>query len=166
MINLKHKGDLEIDGNIQITGGTITIDGNPIGGGVKTTQVTITQSEILNPSGFKKIILDSVSGKILIPLSISVYRKSGGTNYSISNSIRLSSVTGSSNGTLGNAIDAAFTSSTHGSLILSYNITLNSNLISGNSLWVVSSGFSSPSVVTGGTGDCVIHLTYIEIDSN
>jgi hypothetical protein len=32
MINLKHKGDLEIDGNIQITGGTINIDGNPIGG--------------------------------------------------------------------------------------------------------------------------------------
>jgi hypothetical protein len=27
MINLKHKGDLEIDGNIQITGGTITVSG-------------------------------------------------------------------------------------------------------------------------------------------
>jgi len=38
MINLKHKGDLEINGNIQVTGGTITIDGNPIGGGLEGTQ--------------------------------------------------------------------------------------------------------------------------------
>jgi hypothetical protein len=37
MINLKHKGDLEIDGNIQITGGTINIDGNPIGGVLTVT---------------------------------------------------------------------------------------------------------------------------------
>jgi hypothetical protein len=37
MIDLKHKGDLEIDGNIQITGGTISINGNPIGGGDEWT---------------------------------------------------------------------------------------------------------------------------------
>jgi len=37
MINLKHKGDLIIDGNIELTGGTITIDGLPIGGGNEWT---------------------------------------------------------------------------------------------------------------------------------
>jgi hypothetical protein len=148
--------------NVDLSGLTITQPN-----GVKTTQVTITESEILDPLGFSKIILDSVTGKILIPLSLSVYRKSGGTNYSLSNSIRLNGVIGSSSATIGNTIDAAFTNSTEGSLILSYNInTLNTTLIPGNSLWLISGSFSSPSVVTGGTGDCVVYLTYIEIDSN
>lgn len=42
MGNLKHTGNMILDGTLNITGGTITIDGNPIGGGGGGSDVKIT----------------------------------------------------------------------------------------------------------------------------
>ncbi len=163
MINLKHKGDLEIDGNIQITGGTITIDGNPIGGGLSTkvAQVEITQAEILTGLPFNKTLVSPTSGKILIPLGLAVYRKPGGTNYSIANSIRLSTFSGAGSATLGNPVDSAFTGSAEGVVCVAYTISFSTQLVPNNNLALL-----SPTEVTGGTGDLIAYITYVEIDAN
>jgi hypothetical protein len=96
---------------------------------------------------------------------MSVYRKSGGTAYSISNSIRLNSVIGSSASSLGSAVDSAFTGDTAGTLINSYSFTLNTNVLPGNSLVLVSGTYATPSTITGGTGDLILYITYTEVSS-
>jgi hypothetical protein len=131
----------------------------------KSAQVTITQAQILNGSGFSKVLVSPVSGKTLVPISMSVYRKSGGTAYSISNSIRLNSVIGSSASSLGSVVDSAFTGSTAGTLMNSYSFTLNTNVVPGNSLVLVSGTYATPSTITGGTGDLILHITYTEVSS-
>jgi hypothetical protein len=163
MINLKHRGDLKIDGNIQITGGTITIDGNPIGGGLsaKVAQIEITQAEILTGLPFNKTLVSPTLGKILIPLGLAVYRKPGGPNYSISNSIRLSTFNDAGSATLGNPVDSAFTGSTQGVICVVYTISFSSQLVPNNNL-----ALFSPPQVTGGTGDLIAYITYVEIDAN
>jgi hypothetical protein len=137
-----------------------------VAGGAKVAQVEITEAEILNASGFSKLLVPSVTNKILIPISLALYRKPGGTNYIISNSIRLITILGISSSTLGNTADAAFTGSTQGSLILTYAAGLNSNLSPNNNLSLVSGSAFSPSTISGGTGNLIAYITYIEIDTN
>jgi hypothetical protein len=136
---------------------------NNIQPAVKGVQVLVTQAQILNSGGFSKVLVTSTTGKVLVPVSISAYRKSGGTAYSIANSIRLTSVAGSSSGTVGSgSLDAAFTNGTESTTIAPVSTT-NFSLIPGNSLHVVSGSFLAPSTITGGTGDIIIFLTYTEI---
>ena len=135
-------------------------------GGAKVAQVEITQAEILNASGFLKVLVPSVTNKILIPISLAVYRKPGGTNYSLSSSVRLYTIIGSNSSSLGNTADAVFTGSTEGSLALTYALSLNSNLSPNNNLSLVSGAVLSPSIISGGTGDLIAYITYIEIDTN
>ena len=135
-------------------------------GGAKAAQVEITQAEILNASGFLKVLVPSVTNKILIPISLAVYRKPGGTNYTISNSVRLHTIIGSSSSSLGGTADTAFAGSTQGSLALTYALSLNSNLSPNNNLSLVSGNVSSPSIISGGTGNLIAYITYIEIDTN
>jgi hypothetical protein len=132
---------------------------------IKAIQVNITQAEILNASGFSKSLVSAVTGKVLVPISLSVYRKSGGTVYSIANSVRLATVSGAGSGTLGSVVDSSFTSATVGLLLNNYSFTSNANVIAGNSLVLVSGSTSSPSVITGGTGDLIAFITYTEVDT-
>jgi hypothetical protein len=134
-------------------------------GGAKAAQVEITQAEILNASGFLKVLVPSVTNKILIPISLAVYRKPGGTSYTLSNSVRLHTIIGSSSSSLGGTADAAF-GSTQGSLALTYALSLNNNLSPNNNLSLVSGNVSSPSIISGGTGNLIAYITYIEIDTN
>ena len=124
-----------------------------VAGGAKVAQFEITQAEILNPLGFSKLLVPSVTNKILIPISLAIYRKPGGTNYILSNSIRLITILGINATTLGNTADAAFTGSTQGSLALTYAAGLNSNLSPNNYLSLVSGNAFSPSTISGGTGN-------------
>lgn len=143
----------------------ITIPNNTPG--TKAAQVEITQADILNPSGFLKLLVPSVSGKILVPLSLSVFRRAGGTNYTLSNTIFLNTIIGSNSSSVGNTIPSAiFTSSTEGSLTLLYSLSFNSNLLPNNNLSLVSGTPLSPSTITGGTGNLIAYITYIEIDTN
>lgn len=135
-------------------------------GGAKVAQVEITQAEILNASGFLKLLVPSVTNKILIPISLAVYRKPGGTNYVISNSIRLHTIISGSSTSLGNTVDAAFTGSTQGSLFLNYVSGFSNNLLPNNNLSLISGSVGSPSTITGGTGNLIAYITYIEIDTN
>lgn len=135
------------------------------GSALKTAQVNITQAEILNVAGFSKSLVSAVTGKILIPISLSVYRKSGGTAYTIANSVRLATVSGAGSGTLGSVVDSSFTSATVGSLSNNYSFTSNANVIAGNSLILVSGSASSPSAITGGTGDLIVLITYTEVNT-
>jgi hypothetical protein len=132
---------------------------------IKTIQVNITQAEILNAAGFSKSLVSAVTGKILVPISLSVYRKTGGTVYSIANSVRLATVSGAGSGTLGSGVDSSFTSATVGLLLNNYSFTSNANVKAGNSLVLVSGSTSSPSVITGGTGDLIAFITYTEVDT-
>jgi hypothetical protein len=136
-----------------------------LGGGssAKVAQVEITQAEILTGVAFTKTLVAPTSGKILIPLSLAVYRKPGGTNYSISNSIRLSTSGSAGTSTLGNSVDSAFTGSTQGAISLIYDLSFSfvNTLVPSNSLLLTS---STP--VTGGTGDLIAYITYVEIDTN
>lgn len=134
-------------------------------GGAKAAQVEITQAEILNASGFLKVLVPSVTNKILIPISLAVYRKPGGTSYTLSNSVRLHTIIGSNSSSLGGTADSAF-GSTQGSLALTYALSLNGNLSPNNNLSLVSGTVSSPSIISGGTGNLIAYITYIEIDTN
>lgn len=130
---------------------------------LKVAQVTITQAEILNVSGFKKELVSSVAGKVMVPVSIVAYRKVGGTAYTISNSIRLNTVVSGSSATIASStIDTVFISAVELSQIATFN-TINTLLTSGNSLHLASGTFTSPNVITGGTGDLVVCVNYIEI---
>jgi hypothetical protein len=133
------------------------------GSSAKVAQVEITQAEILTGVAFTKTLVAPTSGKILIPLSLAVYRKPGGTNYSISNSIRLSTSGSAGTSTLGNSVDSAFTGSTQGAISLIYDLSFSfvNTLVPSNSLLLAS---STP--VTGGTGDLIAYITYVEIDTN
>jgi len=132
---------------------------------IKAIQVNITQAEILNSAGFTKQLVSSVSGKVMVPLSIVAYRKTGGTAYSIANSIRLNTVLGSSSSSLGSGtVDTVFTNLQEQSQVAIFSTT-NTLLASGNSLSLASGIFSSPSVITGGTGDLIVCLSYIEIST-
>ena len=137
-----------------------------VAGGAKVAQVEITEAEILNPSGFLKLLLPSVTNKILIPISLALYRKPGGTNYVISNSIRLATITGGTSTTLGNTVDAVFTGSAQGSLFLNFSSGINFNLLPNNNLSLASGSAIFPSVISGGTGNLIAYITYIEIDTN
>lgn len=130
---------------------------------IKTTQVTITESEILNVLGFSKKLVDSVEGKVLVPVSISAYRKQGGTAYSIANSVRLFSANGSSSSSVGNGtLDAVFQSGTESTTIAPVS-TANTSITLGNSLYIASGALAIPSVITEGTGDLIVFITYTEI---
>lgn len=132
---------------------------------LKAVQVNITEAEILNSAGFTKQLVSSVSGKVMVPVSIVAYRKTGGTAYSIANSIRLNTVLGSSSSSLGSGtVDAIFTNSQQQSQVAIFSTT-NTLLASGNSLSLASGVFSSPSAITGGTGDLIVCLSYIEIST-
>lgn len=145
---------------------TFTIEDIAASAGAKVAQVEITQAEILDASGFLKVLVPSVNNKILIPISLAIYRKPGGTNYTLLNSVRLYTIIGSNSSNLGNTIDTAFTSSTEGSLALNFTSSLNSNLSPNNNLSLVSGAVLSPSTITGGTGNLIAYITYIEIDTN
>ena len=145
---------------------TYTIEDIAAAGGAKVSQVEITQAEILNPSGFLKVLVPSVTNKILIPISLAIYRKPGGTNYTLFNSIRLYTIIGFNSSNIGNTVDAAFTGSTEGSLALNFALSLNSNLSPNNNLSLVSGSVLSPSTISGGTGNLIAYITYIEIDNN
>jgi hypothetical protein len=134
-----------------------------LGGGssAKVAQVEITQAEILTGVAFTKTLVAPTSGKILIPLSLAVYRKPGGTNYSISNSIRLNTSGSAGTSSLGNPVDSAFTGSTEGVISLTYALAFTSTLVPSNSLLL-----ASLTSVTGGTGDLIAYITYVEIDTN
>ena len=145
---------------------TYTIEDIAAAGGATVSQVEITQAEILNPSGFLKVLVPSVTNKILIPISLAIYRKPGGTNYTLFNSIRLYTIIGFNSSNIGNTVDAAFTGSTEGSLALNFALSLNSNLSPNNNLSLVSGSVLSPSTISGGTGNLIAYITYIEIDTN
>jgi hypothetical protein len=131
------------------------------GSSAKVAQVEITQAEILTGVAFTKTLVAPTSGKILIPLSLAVYRKPGGTNYSISNSIRLNTSGSAGTSSLGNPVDSAFTGSTEGVISLTYALAFTSTLVPSNSLLL-----ASLTSVTGGTGDLIAYITYVEIDTN
>ena len=135
-------------------------------GGAKVAQVEITQAEILNASGFLKLLVPSVTNKILIPISLALYRKPGGTNYVILNSIRLVTIIGGNSTTLGNTVDAVFTGSAQGSLFLNFSSGINFNLLPNNNLSLASGSAIFPSVISGGSGNLIAYITYIEIDTN
>ena len=132
---------------------------------LKGIQVKITQAEILNSSGFTKLLVAPVTGKVLIPISISIYRKSGGTGYTISNSVRLFSDDGSSSSSIGTALDSAFQNSIAGAVMQSITSSFNTVVVSGNSLKLVSGNLLSPSAITGGTGDLIASIVYAEVDT-
>ena len=130
---------------------------------IKEIRTEITESEILNGSGFSKLLVPSTSGKLLIPVSIVLYRKSGGTSYTLSNSVRLMSNGTSGSSSLGSFnFDNVFQNAFQSTSIYSLN-THSSVLVVGNSLYLTSGSFISPSVITGGTGNLVLCLTYMEI---
>ena len=137
-----------------------------VAGGAKVAQVEITQAEILNASGFLKLLVPSVTNKILIPISLALYRKPGGTNYVLINSIRLATIIGGTATTLGNTVDAVFTGSAQGSLFLNFSSGINFNLLPNNNLSLASGSSIFPSVISGGTGNLIAYITYIEIDTN
>jgi hypothetical protein len=131
---------------------------------LKEVQVEITQAEILNGSGFSKSLVSSVSGKLLVPIFISVYRKTGGTAYSISNSVRLFSNGSAGSSSIGSVtFDSLLTNTTVATTIASFATTANSSLVSGNSLHLASGSLSSPSTITGGTGNLILSITYNEV---
>lgn len=139
------------------------LEQTPISSPIKTAQVTITESEILNVLGFSKKLVDSIEGKVLVPVSISAYRKQGGTAYSIANSVRLFSTNGSSSSSVGNGtLDAVFQSGTESTTIAPVS-TANTSITLGNSLYIASGALTIPSVITGGTGDLIVFITYTEI---
>lgn len=130
---------------------------------LKSIQLEVTQAEILNGLGFSKSILPSISGKVLVPVSIILYRKAGGTNYTIANSVRLVSNGSAGSSSLGSiTFDTVFQNSFQSTSIFSLG-TNSSVLVTGNSLHLTSGSFTSPSVITGGTGNLVLCLTYIEV---
>jgi hypothetical protein len=134
--------------------------------GVKMIQVSISQAEALSVSGFSKLLVAPVTGSILIPVSVSVYRKAGGTAYTIANSIRLTSVIGSSSSTVGSStLDAAFTSATQSTSSVLYSFSSATTILPGNALYLVSGSYNAPSALTAGTGDLVALITYAEVDT-
>lgn len=139
------------------------VDANAGSSGIKVAQVTITQAEILNVAGFSKVLLSSVAGKALVPISLILFRKSGGTAYTISNSIRLNIFSGAGSGSIGSTVDSCITSASVGALLNNYAFSNLFTVIPGNSLALVSGSSISPSVITGGTGDLIATITYIEI---
>ena len=151
--------------NFPNSNGTVALTSDIPALGLKAVQVNITEAEILNSAGFTKQLVSSVSGKVMVPLSIVAYRKTGGTAYSIANSIRLNTVLGSSSSSLGSGtVDTVFTNLQEQSQVAIFSTT-NTLLASGNSLSLASGIFSSPSVITGGTGDLIVCLSYIEIST-
>jgi hypothetical protein len=135
---------------------------------VKATQVLITQSDILNPSGFSKTLISATPGKITIPKSIALYRKPGGTSYNLSTgTVGLFSVANSlSSPVVGvGSLNIAFQSSNEGTTYPSVNsgTTLSQMIRPGNSIHIASNSPSISSVITEGTGDIVAYLTYVEI---
>ena len=137
--------------------------GAAAGGGASTkvAQVEITQADILTGVAFNKTLVPSVSGKILVPLSLSVFRRAGGTNYSTSASIRLSTAGSAGTSILGSPVDSPFTGSTIGVVSLTYSLPFTIQLVPNNNLFL-----SSTSEVTGGTGNLIAYITYVEIDTN
>jgi hypothetical protein len=133
---------------------------------IKTAVVTITEAEILNPTGFSKTLINSVPGKIIAPLSLAVYRKTGGTAYTVPNNVRLNSVIGSSASSIGNTLDNVFTNASTGTRIDSYSTGLNTAMIPGNSIRIFSGTLSFLGVITGGTGDIVVYIDYKELSPN
>jgi hypothetical protein len=134
---------------------------------IKTAVVTITEAEILNPAGFSKTLVNSVPGKIIAPLSLAVYRKPGGTVYTVPNNIRLNSVIGSSASSIGNTLDNTLTNASTGTRIDSYSTnTLNTVVIPGNNIRIFSGTLFSLGVITGGTGDIVVYIDYKELNPN
>jgi len=132
---------------------------------LKSAQITITSSEILSSSGFSKLLVSSVPGKVLIPVSVNAYRKAGGTAYSISNSVRLFSSSSAGSSSIGNGtLDSVFQSPSPQTTIAPVS-TSNFSLIVGNSLYVASNSLVMPSVITGGTGDLIVCVTYTEVDA-
>jgi hypothetical protein len=134
---------------------------------VKGVQVTLTQADILNSSGFSKLIVPSKTGKIIIPTFVSLYRKPGGIPYPIGiNSLRLFSVVGSTVSSISPAIsNISFQTSNEGTSYLSINSgeTSSQMIRPGNNIYIALGNALSPSVITGGTGDLVLYLTYTEI---
>jgi hypothetical protein len=131
---------------------------------IKSLEVLITESDILNPSGFSKTLIASVPGKIIIPLSLVIYRKPGGTAYTLPNNVRLNSVIGSSATSIGSTLDNTLTNASTGTRIDSYSTgTLNTSIIAENSIQVYSGTLGFFGVITGGTGDLVAFITYTEI---
>ncbi|MEX0594989.1 MAG: hypothetical protein WD512_00705 [Candidatus Paceibacterota bacterium] len=134
---------------------------------IKTSVVTITETEILNPAGFLKILINSVPGKIIVPLSLIAHRKTGGTAYTVPSTVRLNSVVGSSASSFGSTLGSVFTSASEGTRVDSFSTgTLNTAIIPGNSIQIFSGTIFSLGVITGGTGDCIIHINYKEINPN
>ncbi len=132
---------------------------------LKAVQVTITEAEILNASGFSELLVSAVTGKTLVPVSLSAFRKVGGTAYTIGNSVRLFSSSNAGSSSVGNGtLDAVFQSATPATTIAPVSTT-NFSLITGNTLHVASGSLVSPSVITGGTGDLIVIITYTEVDT-
>ena len=94
-----------------------------------------------------------------------VFRKSGGTPYTISNSIRLNSISGAGSASIGSTVDSSFTSATVGTLLNGYGFTSHSNVITGNSLRLISGSAGFPSIIAGGTGDLIAFITYTEVNT-
>lgn len=151
--------------NFPNSNGTVALTSDIPALGLKAIQVNITQAEILNSSGFTKLLVAPVTGKVLIPISISVYRKSVGTGYTISNSVRLFSDDGSSSSSIGTALDGAFQNSVAGAVMQSITSSFNTVVVSGNSLKLVSGNLLSPSIITGGTGDLIVSIVYSEVNT-
>jgi hypothetical protein len=63
--------------------------------------------------------------------------------------------------TLGNPVDSAFTGSAEGVVCVAYTISFSTQLVPNNNLALL-----SPTQVTGGTGDLIAYITYVEIDAN
>jgi hypothetical protein len=130
---------------------------------LKELQTEITEAEILNGTGFSKLLVPSIPGKLLVPTSIILYRKAGGTPYNITNPVRLFSSFSTGSSSLGGiAFDTVFQNSFQSTSIFSLS-TNSSALAIENSLRLTSGSVASPSVITGGTGNLVLCLTYMEI---
>jgi hypothetical protein len=136
------------------------------GSGAKVAQVEITQADILNPSGFLKVLVPSTVNKIKIPISLAIYRKPGGTDYSSPGFVRLNTIIGSNASTVGNTIFGTSIGSTEGSYFYNLPTQFNVNLSPNNNLSLVSGTAPPPSTISGGTGDLIAYITYIEIDTN
>lgn len=135
---------------------------------VKGVQVTLTQADILNASGFSKLIVPSKTGKIIMPTSIALYRKPGGTSYNLSGgTVGLISMENSLAGAVLGAspLNIAFQTENESTTYPSINsgTTSSQRIRPGNSIYISLGTPITPGIATEGTGDLVLYLTYTEI---
>jgi hypothetical protein len=135
---------------------------------VKGVQVTLTQADILNPSGFSKLIVPPKAGKIIMPTSIALYRKPGGTSYNLSGgTVGLISIANSLAGAVigASSLNIAFQTENESTTYPSINsgTTSSQRIRPGNSIYISLGTPITPGIATEGTGDLVLYLTYTEI---